>query len=136
MEMTLVLRTTDHPAEAPAARSAAAASSDPLLQLQYEPQPPSGPHAVHYIRHPKELALRGLPVMCSACRARRDWLLINQGRNVWIHCRCNNEWHEPEITRADFQALTRLPDTTTYASVAEGVAAMGFDGGFAGIYLE
>jgi hypothetical protein len=134
--MTLVLRTNDHRAEAPPAPPAAPAGSDPLLQLQHELQAPSGPRAYRYIRHPQELALRGIPVMCTACRARRDWLLINQGRNTWVHCRCNNEWHEPEITRAAFEALTHLPDTTTYASVEEGVAAMGFDGSFAGIYLE
>lgn len=129
-------RTTDHHVEAPHALPAAPAGSDPLLQLQYETQPPSGPSAFRYIRHPRELALRGIPVMCPACRARRDWLLINQGRNVWVHCRCNNEWHEPEITRPAFEALTRLPDTTTYASVEHGLAAMGFDGSFAGTYLE
>ena len=39
----------------------------------------------------------GIPVMCTACRARRDWLLINHGRNVWIVCRCSNQWLEPEI---------------------------------------
>ncbi len=50
---------------------------------------------------------------------------MNEGRNVFIQCRCNNRWHEPEITRADFLALTCLPDTTTYASVKESVAAMG-----------
>ena len=134
--MTLVPRTTDHPIEAPPTSPAAPVGSDPLLQLQYEPQPPSGPHAFHYIRHPKELALRGIPVMCTACRARRDWLLINQGRNTWVFCRCGTAWHEPEITRAAFQALTRLPDTATYASVEQALAAMGFDGSFAGIYLE
>ena len=35
--------------------------------------------------------------MRTACRARRDWLLINHGRNVWIVCRCSNQWLEPEI---------------------------------------
>jgi hypothetical protein len=134
--MTLVLRTNDHITEAPADPSAAPAGSDPLLQLQHELKAPSGPRAYRYIRHPRKLVLRGIPVRCSACRALRDWLLINQGRITWVHCRCNNEWHEPEITRAAFEALAHLPDTTTYASVEEGVAAMGFDGSFAGTYLE
>jgi hypothetical protein len=134
--MTLVLRTTDHPTEAPPAPPATPVGSDPLLQLRYENRDGSGPHALRYIRHPQEIALRGIPVMCPACRARRDWLLMNEGRNTWVFCRCGTEWHEPEITRAAFEALTRLPDTTAYTSVEQALAAMGFDGGFAGIYLE
>lgn len=78
----------------------------------------------------------GIPVMCSACRARRDWLLINHGRNVWVRCRCGNQWLEPEISRADFDALVGGPHGTTYPSVEAGLAALGFDGVFAGIYLE
>ncbi|NHI05766.1 hypothetical protein STPH2_1129 [Streptomyces sp. KO7888] len=74
--------------------------------------------------------------MCSACRARRDWLLINHGRNVWVRCRCGNQWLEPEISRADFDALVGGPQGTTYPSVEAGLAALGFDGAFAGIYLE
>ncbi|WP_435128744.1 hypothetical protein [Actinacidiphila sp. bgisy144] len=125
--MTLALRTNNHPSDARTAPAATPAGGDPLLQLQYEPEPHSGPRAIHYIRHPQELTLRGIPVMCAFCRDRRDWLVMNEGRNVFIQCRCNNRCHEPEITRADFLALTRLPDTTTYASMKESVAAMGWE---------
>jgi hypothetical protein len=74
--------------------------------------------------------------MCSACGARRDWLLINRGRGVWIRCRCGNQWLEPEITRADYDAMVAIPDGTTYPSVEQALLALGFDGSFAGIYLE
>ncbi|WP_308190775.1 hypothetical protein [Streptomyces sp. HPF1205] len=74
--------------------------------------------------------------MCPACGARRDWLLINQGRHVWIRCRCSHQWLEPEITGTDYDALISTPDGTTYASVAEGLLALGYDGSFAGAYLE
>ncbi|MFF0449004.1 hypothetical protein ACFYT4_21785 [Streptomyces sp. NPDC004609] len=74
--------------------------------------------------------------MCSACHARRDWLLINQGRDVWVCCRCSNQWLEPEINRADFDAFIAIPDRTTFPSVEQGLAALGFDGAFAGTYLE
>jgi hypothetical protein len=134
--MTLVLRTTDHLREAPPTPPAAPASSDPMLQLRYEPPDASGPSALRYLRHPPELALLGIPVRCPACQARRDWLLMNQGRNTWIFCRCGSEWHEPEITRAAFEALAHLPDTTVYATVEQALTAMGFDGSLAGIYLE
>ncbi|MEE1763601.1 hypothetical protein [Streptomyces sp. SP18BB07] len=134
--MTLVLRTTDHHVEPPPVLPAIPAGSAPLLQLQFETQSPSGPGATRCLSHPPELSLRGIPVMCSACRARRDWLLINHGRNVWVRCRCSNQWLEPEISRADFDSMIVIPDGTTYASVEQGLAALGFDGAFTGIYLE
>ncbi|QMU73551.1 hypothetical protein GXP74_02785 [Streptacidiphilus sp. P02-A3a] len=111
------------------------AGTDPLLQLEYQTELPSGPGATRCLRHPAELSLRGVPAMCTACRARRDWLLINHSRNVWIVCRCSNQWLEPEISRADFDALIDIPDGTIYPSVEHGLAALGFDGAFAGIYL-
>ncbi|MFJ3300137.1 hypothetical protein [Streptomyces bacillaris] len=134
--MTLVLRTTDRPAESTPAQPVLPAGTDPLLQLAYETQPPSGPGATRCLSHPRELSLRGIPVTCTACRARRDWLLINHGRNVWVCCRCSNQWLEPEISRADFDALIAIPDGTIYPSVEQGLAALGFDGAFAGTYLD
>lgn len=131
-----MLRTTNHYIEPIPVLPAAPAGSDPLLQLQYETQPPSGPCATRCLSHPPVLSLRGIPVMCSDCRARRDWLLINHGRNVWVRCRCSNQWLEPEISRADFDAMIAIPDGTTYASVEQGLAALGFDGAFAGAYLD
>ncbi|MHC5907814.1 hypothetical protein ACVNF4_28575 [Streptomyces sp. S6] len=132
--MTLVPRTTHRPT-APVL-PVLPAGADPLLRLEHETQPPSGPNMARCLSHPHELALRGIPVRCTACRARRDWLLINHGRNVWLCCRCGSHWHEPEITRADFDALATGPDGTTYPTVAQGLAALGFDGAFTGTYLE
>ncbi|MCX4773750.1 hypothetical protein [Streptomyces sp. NBC_01285] len=83
-----MLRTTDHPAEPAPVLTVLPAGTDPLLQLEYETQTPSGPGATRCLSHPRELAHRGIPVMCTACGARRDWLLINRGRNVWVCCRC------------------------------------------------
>ncbi|MDT0467592.1 hypothetical protein [Streptomyces gibsoniae] len=134
--MTHVLRTTDHDVEPTSVLPAVPAGSDPLAQLQSETQPPSGPGATRCPSHPPELSLRGIPVMCSACRARRDWLLINHGCNVWVRCRCSNQWLEPEISRADFDAMIAIPDGTTYPSIEQGLAALGFDGAFAGTYLD
>ena len=131
-----MLRTTDRPTEPAPVLPALPVGTDPLLQLEYETQPPSGPGVTRCLNHPRELALRGIPVTCTACHARRDWLLINHGRNVWIVCRCSNQWPEPEISRADFDALIATPDGTTYPSVEQGLAALGFDGAFAGTYLE
>ncbi|RSS46239.1 hypothetical protein [Streptomyces sp. WAC08241] len=134
--MTLVLRTTDHTTKPAPALPVLPAGTDPLLQLQNEMQPADGPGVTRCVSHPHELALGGIPVMCSTCRARRDWLLINHGRNVWVRCRCGNQWLEPGINRRDFDALIAGPYGTTYPSVEEGLVALGFDGAFAGTYLE
>ncbi|MDI3408936.1 hypothetical protein [Streptomyces cavernicola] len=134
--MTIVLRTTDRTTEPAPALPVLPAGTDPLLQLQYEPRPANGPGATRCLSHPHELALGGIPATCSTCRARRDWLLINHGRNVWIRCRCSNQWLEPEISRADFDALIDSPDVTNYTSVEQCLVALGFDGVFSGIYLK
>ncbi|WEV30058.1 hypothetical protein OYE22_30995 [Streptomyces sp. 71268] len=132
--MTLVLRTTDRPT-GPSPVPVLPAGTDPPPQPEHERQPSNGPSATRCLSHPRELTLRGIPVMCTACRARRDWLLINHGRDVWICCRCSNQWLEPEINRADFDALVVIPDGTIYPSVEQGLTALGFDGTFTGTYL-
>ncbi|MDH6709116.1 hypothetical protein P3T27_005862 [Kitasatospora sp. MAA19] len=124
-------RTTEHTITTPVPTT-----SDPLLQLEYETQTPNGPESVRGLLHPAELALRGMPVTCSACRARRDWLLLNHRRNVWVRCRCGKEWLEPEITRKDFDALIANPTWTRHATTEAARVALGFDGTFAGIYLD
>ena len=131
----LVPETTDH-REAPASDlTASPAATNPLPRLTYAPEPTSAPNTVRGLNHPHELVLRGIPVMCSACGARRDWLLINQGRHVWISCRCSHQWLEPEISRADYEAMVAVPGGTSYPSVKQGLSALGFDGSFAGTYL-
>ncbi|MFD8781913.1 hypothetical protein [Kitasatospora sp. NPDC059599] len=130
-------RTTEHTTTAPAPISTPVpAASDPLLQLEYETQTPSGSEAVRGLLHPAELALRGMPVACSACQARRDWLLLNHRRNVWVRCRCGNEWLESEITRKDFDALIASPTWTHHPSTDAARVTLGFDGTFAGVYLD
>ncbi|MFF4453784.1 hypothetical protein [Streptomyces goshikiensis] len=133
--MKLVLRITERTTEPTPVLPVFPVGTDPLLGLQNEIQPADGPGATRCVSHPHELALGGIPVMCSDCRARRDWLLINHGRNVWVRCRCGNQWLEPEVSRSDFDALIASPYGTPYPSVEEGLVALGFDGVFAGIYL-
>jgi hypothetical protein len=52
-----------------------------------------------------------------------------------VRCRCGHEWHEPELTRADFDALVQHGAGAAYANVDEMLAALGFDGSFRGMYL-
>ncbi|MFC7217613.1 hypothetical protein ACFQLX_05405 [Streptomyces polyrhachis] len=74
---------------------------------------------------------------CSPGSARRDRLLLNHARNVWIICRCSHQWLEPELTRADFDALVAAQGAgTTYPAVARTLATPGFDGVLAGACLQ
>ncbi|MEU0447556.1 hypothetical protein [Streptomyces tendae] len=132
-----MLRTTDRTAEQAPSLPVLTAGTDAKLKIQHEIRTADGPGATRCVGHPGELVFGGIPVMCSVCQARRDWLLINHGHNVWVRCRCGGQWLEPEISRADFDALIGGPNgTTTYPSVEAGLVALGFDGVFAGIYLE
>ncbi|MFB7912983.1 hypothetical protein [Streptomyces sp. NPDC056061] len=106
------------------------------MQLKYEVQSATGPGATRCLGHPREPAFDGIPATCSNCRARRDWPLINHGRNVWTRCRCSNQWLEPEVGRADVDALIDSPDVTNYPSVEQCLVALGFDGAFVGSYLK
>lgn len=130
-----MLRATGRQTEPSAPPSPLPVGGDPLRQLQYETEPPIGPGVTRCTGHSRELALRGIPVMCSACQARRDWILINHGRNVWIRCRCGNQWLEPEITRVDFESMITSPNWTNYPTLEQAMTARGFDGSFAGTYL-
>ncbi len=134
-EMTLVTRTTERTTAPKPALPARPDAPNTRPQRQYEPQSRNGPDATRCLTHPHTLTLRGIPALCSFCNARCDWLLINHLRNVWICCRCNNQWLEPEITPADFDALITVPRITIYPSVEQGLAALGFDGTFTGAYL-
>ncbi|MFI0722089.1 hypothetical protein [Streptomyces sp. NPDC021224] len=121
--------TTSYPAEP------VLAPPSTLPAAKRQPEAPTDPLAVRGLSHPRELTLRGIPVMCSACGARRDWLLINQARDVWIRCRCAHQWLEPEITRADYEALISVPAGTSYPTTKVAMLALGFDGSFYGAYL-
>lgn len=112
------------------------AGSHPSPRGAHDRQPLRDPHTIRGLSHPHELVLHAIPVTCPACDARRDWLLISRDREVWVRCRCGNQWLEPEITRADYDAMIAIPDGTTYPCVEQGLLALGFDGSFAGIYVE
>lgn len=42
----------------------------------------------------------------------------------------------PEVTRTDFDDLIAIPNDTVYPTLGQGLAALGFDGSFAGMYLD
>ncbi|MFI1887787.1 hypothetical protein [Streptomyces jumonjinensis] len=89
------------------------------------------------VDHPEELFITGLVVICPHCAARRDWMIICDGNRIDIRCRCAHQWHEPELTRADFEVMTGGNTTgPVYPSLEDAARATGFDGTFTGMYLN
>ncbi|QDY78171.1 hypothetical protein [Streptomyces qinzhouensis] len=131
-------RTTTQPAPAPEPLAPVpAAGDDPLRRLQQEIHPDGVRVRIRSVDHPEELFITGLVVICPNCGARRDWMVICDGNQISIRCRCAHQWHEPELTRADFEAMTGGNTTgPVYPSLEDAARATGFDGAFTGMYLN
>ncbi|MFB4193363.1 hypothetical protein [Streptomyces carpaticus] len=119
-------RETPNPVDIPA--------DDPLLRLETETRPPTSPGHWRAVRYPEELTITGITVICPACGARRDWLILNRHNEVSLRCRCSHQWTERELTRADFDAMLTQPGTN-HPSLSDAILALGYDGTLAGTYL-
>ncbi|MFJ9459122.1 hypothetical protein ACIRST_29040 [Kitasatospora sp. NPDC101447] len=86
---------------------------------------------IRAVPHPDELRPRGLAIACARCGATRDWLLLNVRALVFVRCRCAHEWHESDLTRADFdESFTSVE--RTWSTLEEAMTALAFDGLLAG----
>ncbi|GAQ56069.1 hypothetical protein F3K43_38450 [Streptomyces sp. LBUM 1476] len=92
----------------------------PPTQRQPHPAQPAGPYRVRLVEHPGPCAPRGMPVWCT-----------DQGRNVGV--RCGHTWHEPEMTRAGYHAVSIPGGPSTCPAVEAALGALGFDGTFRGV---
>ncbi|MET7518318.1 hypothetical protein ABZS88_33710 [Streptomyces sp. NPDC005480] len=108
--------------------------ADPLLRLQQETQLGDGIIRLRTTTHPEEIRITGIPVMCSKCGARRDWMVICDCSRISIRCRCAHEWVEPELTRADYEAMIDVGGVD-HPCLEAAAQAMGYDGMLAGTYL-
>lgn len=110
---------------------------DALLNLNPMPDPRTYDHdeLARCTEHPDELRARGIPIRCTSCSARRDWLVILHRSNVWIRCRCAYQWHEPLLTADEFDRLSAGPPDRYWPSFDQAVASMGFDGTLRGTYF-
>ncbi|MGW5017073.1 hypothetical protein [Streptomyces sp. NRRL F-5053] len=107
---------------------------DPLLRLQKEGEPDNSIRT-QTTTHADPITITGITVMCPKCGARRDWLVICDRRNqIYLRCRCAHEWHEPELTRADFERIAG-EGGQKYPSLEAVVRDTGYDGTLAGTYL-
>lgn len=107
---------------------------EPLLRLQQELDPADDVE-LRCTTHAEPLAITGIPVMCPACGARRDWMVICYRAQVSIRCRCAHQWHEPELTRHDFELMIATGGTD-YPNLEAAAQAIGYDGTLAGTYLS
>ncbi|MEV1026643.1 hypothetical protein [Streptomyces sp. NPDC050264] len=114
--------------------SATVGTDDPLLRLQQETQLGDGLIRLRATTHPEEIRITGILVMCSNCGARRDWMVICDRSTIRIRCRCAHEWVEPELTRADYEAMIDVGGHD-HPSLEAGAQAMGYDGSLAGTYF-
>ena len=108
---------------------------DPLWRLQEKKQLGDDSIGLRATTHPEEIVITGIPVMCSQCGARRDWLVICDRNEVSIRCRCTHQWVERELTRADYEAMIDVGgrDFPSFEAAAQ---AAGYDGTLAGAYLD
>ncbi|MEY9938590.1 hypothetical protein [Streptacidiphilus sp. MAP5-3] len=128
---------------------ATAHDSDPTFHPALPPAPdfhiPDLPFALNEI-DPDRPVIRTVPhaellksdgdlVMCAACAAQRDWLLLNVGDQVFIRCRCAHEWPESRLTRADFDELFSHVERV-YPDFETAMRGMAFDGLLRGVYIN
>lgn len=107
---------------------------DPLLRLQ-EASEPDDSIRTQTPTHSDPITITGITVMCPNCAARRDWMVICDRRNqIFLRCRCAHEWHEPELNRADFEAMTG-EGGQKYPSLDADIRDAGYDGTLASTYL-
>ncbi|MFF9072762.1 hypothetical protein ACF1A9_10685 [Streptomyces sp. NPDC014872] len=111
------------------------AANDPLLRLQKETRLGDGIIRLRATTHPEEIRIGGILVMCPACGARRDWMVICDRSEISIRCRCAHQWVEPELTRADYEAMIDVGGQD-YPSLEAAAEAVGYDGVLAGTYLS
>ncbi len=111
------------------------AADDPLLRLQKETRLGDGTIRLRATTHPEEIRIGGILVMCPACGARRDWMVICDRSEISIRCRCAHQWVEPELTRADYEAMIDVGGQE-YPSLEAAAEAVGYDGTLAGTYLS
>jgi hypothetical protein len=99
------------------------------------PEPALGSPLIRIVQHPDELNPRGFPITCTACRAERDWLLLETLRRVFVRCRCGHEWEEAELDAEFFDANFTYADRV-WPNADQALKALGYTGEFAGIYFS
>lgn len=112
-----------------------ALGDDPLRRLQEEIQLGDGSIGLRATTHPEAIVITGILVMCPQCGARRDWMVICDGNEISIRCRCAHQWIERELTRADYEAMIDVGGQD-YPSLEDAAQATGYDGTFVGVYLD
>ena len=96
-----------------------------------DPVDANRPSVLRVVPHPHELNPRGITITCPGCGARRDWLLLETQRRIFVRCRCAHEWEEFALDLDYFDANFAYPDRS-WVDCHEAMIALGFDGLLAG----
>lgn len=73
-------------------------------------------------------------IVCPACHALRDWLVIAYAGDTWIRCRCAHEWAAPApLATADDESE---PPDRYWSTLHHAIVSMGFDGLLSGTYFN
>ncbi|MGK4581701.1 hypothetical protein [Kitasatospora sp. HPMI-4] len=99
------------------------------------PEPEPGKPIIRAVPHAGELNPRGIVITCEHCKARRDWLLLNFGDQVFVRCRCSHEWPERDLTVDYFDQHYSHPEKV-WDDFDTAMTSAGYDGTFAGIYFN
>ncbi|MFJ1931649.1 hypothetical protein ACIPLC_15605 [Kitasatospora sp. NPDC086801] len=99
------------------------------------PEPEPGKPVIRAVPHADELNPRGTVITCEHCKARRDWMLLNVREQVFVRCRCSHEWLERDLTVDYFDQYFSHPEKV-WDNFEVAMTSTGYDGAFAGIYLN
>ncbi|WP_243760988.1 hypothetical protein [Streptomyces sp. YIM 98790] len=111
-------------------------SAAPMGEDGFLPQElrPPAEVAGRMMRWPQPLVIDGTVQRCPQCGVDRDWLLLNVGDRIWRRCRSGHETYEPALSGRWFDQFSG-PTEAVHTTRDAGLAALGFDGTFAGTTL-
>ncbi|MEU6164170.1 hypothetical protein [Streptomyces tanashiensis] len=98
-----------------------------VLRLEKETRLGDGIIRLRTTIRPEEIRIGGIPVMCSQCGARRGRMVICNRSEISIRCQCAHQGVEPELMRADYEAMSDI-DGQDYPSLETAAEAVGYDG--------
>ncbi|MFI5804429.1 hypothetical protein [Streptomyces sp. NPDC051561] len=96
--------------------------------------PPAEELAGLMMRYWEPLTVDGSILVCSGCDVYRDWLVLNRGDHVWVHCRSGHETYVPGLDGAWFEQHSG-PIAQLFKDRDEGLKSFGYDGIFKGTIL-
>jgi hypothetical protein len=77
----------------------------------------------------------GTVITCPSCGAERDWLLLRNGPQISVRCRCTHQWVEPRLP-VEWYVEQHGPLEEVHPTEGDVHRDFGFDGTLAGTYWD